>query len=114
MQQLTSNYREEDVANEVSDEDLLHRRTEGLDVGPLGDLIARLCDRNHSSVEGILKETGGIRPLARRRSRLPLRASEREEISRGVVAGRSIRSIAITLGRAPSTVSREIQRNGGR
>ena len=76
--------------------------------------IARLFDRNHSSVEGILKASGGIRPLPRRRSRLALALSEREEISRGVVAGCSIRSIAVTLGRAPSTVSREIQRNGGR
>ena len=76
--------------------------------------IARLFDRNHSSIEGILKQTGGIRPRPRRRSRLALTLSEREEISRGVVAGGSIRSMAATLGRAPSTVSREIGRNGGR
>ena len=76
--------------------------------------IARLFDRNHSSLEGILKQTGGLRPQPRRRSRLALTLSEREEISRGVVAGGSIRSMAVTLGRAPSTVSREIQRNGGR
>ena len=74
--------------------------------------IARLFDRHHSSVEGILKQTGGIRP--RRRPRRALTLSEREEISRDVVAGCSIRSIARTLGRAPSTVSREIRRNGGR
>ena len=78
------------------------------------NVIVRLFDRNHSSVERILKESGGIRPLPRRRSRLALTLSEREEISRGVVAGRSIRSIAVTLGRAASTVSREIRRNGGR
>jgi IS30 family transposase len=76
--------------------------------------IARLFDRNHSSVERILKETGGIRPPQRRRSRLALKLSEREEISRGVVAGQSIRSIAASLGRAPSTVGRELRRNGGR
>ena len=76
--------------------------------------IARLFDRGHSSIQGILAETGGIRPQQRRRSRLGLTLSEREEISRGAVAGRSLRSIAVTLGRAPSTVSREIQRNGGR
>ena len=76
--------------------------------------IARLFDRHHSSVGGILKQTGGIRPRPRRRSRLALTLSEREEISRGVVAGGSIRSIALTLRRAPSTVSREIRRNGGR
>ena len=74
--------------------------------------IARFFDRHHSSVEGILKQTGGIRP--RRRPRRALTLSEREEISRDVVAGCSIRSIARTLGRAPSTVSREIRRNGGR
>ena len=76
--------------------------------------IARLFDRGHSSIGGILKETGGIRPQPRRRSRRALTLSEREEISRGVVAGGSIRSIARTLRRAPSTVSREMRRNGGR
>ena len=76
--------------------------------------IARLFDRGHSSIQGVLAETGGIRPPQRRRSRLTLTLSEREEISRGVVAGRSIRSMAESLGRAPSTLSREIRRNGGR
>jgi IS30 family transposase len=75
--------------------------------------IAQLFDRNHSSVEGILAETGGIRPAPRRRSRLALTLVEREEISRAVVAGHSIRSIAASLGRAPSTISRELGRNGG-
>ena len=76
--------------------------------------IARLFDRGHSSVQGILSATGGIRPLQRSRSSLTLTLSEREEISRGVVAGQSIRSIADSLRRAPSTVSREISRNDGR
>ena len=76
--------------------------------------IARLFDRGHSSVQGIFAETGGIRPPPRRRSRLALTLGEREEISRGIVAGQSIRWIATMLGRSPSTVSREIQRNGGR
>ena len=75
--------------------------------------IAQMFDRNHSSVQRILAESGGIRPAQRRRSRLALTLAEREEISRAVVAGQSIRSIAKTLGRAPSTVSREIKRNGG-
>jgi IS30 family transposase len=75
--------------------------------------IAALFDRSHGSIAGILGRTGGIRPPQRHRSRLALTLSEREEISRGLVAGRSIRSIASTLGRAPSTVSREIARNGG-
>lgn len=76
--------------------------------------IARLFDRHHPSIQGVLARTGGIRPPERRRSRSSLSMAEREEISRGIVAGRSIRSIASSLGRAPSTVSREIRRNGGR
>jgi IS30 family transposase len=75
--------------------------------------IARLFDRYHTSIRGILAETGGIRPAPRRRSRLALTLAEREEISRAVVAGHSIRSIADSLGRAPSTISRELNRNGG-
>ena len=75
--------------------------------------IAGLFDRYHSSIRGVVAETGGIRPAARRRSRLALTLSEREEISRAVVAGSSIRSIAGSLGRAPSTISRELCRNGG-
>jgi IS30 family transposase len=75
--------------------------------------IARLFDRGHSSVHGILAETGGIRPPSRKRSRLALTLSERETISRGMVVGQSIRSIAASLKRHPSTVSREINRNGG-
>ncbi len=76
--------------------------------------IARVFDRGHSSVQRILGETGGIRPRPRRRSRLALTLAERESISRGVVTGESIRGIAESLGRAPSTVSRELTRNGGR
>jgi IS30 family transposase len=75
--------------------------------------IARLFDRNHSAIGGILLRSGGIRPSPRRRSALALRLSEREEISRGVMAGRSMGTMARALGRAPSTVSREIGRNGG-
>ena len=76
--------------------------------------IAGDLDRGHSAVQGALARTGGIRPPERRRSRLALSLAEREEISRGIVGGRSIRSIASFLGRAPSTISREIRRNGGR
>ncbi len=76
--------------------------------------IAQLFGRNHSSVEGILSRTGGIRPPQRRRSRRALSLAEREDISRGIVAGHSVRFIADLLGRSPSTVSREINRNGGR
>ncbi|WP_175007417.1 IS30 family transposase [Burkholderia lata] len=76
--------------------------------------IAQLFDRHHSSVQGILARTGGIQPAPRHRSKLALTLAEREEISRAVVAGQSIRSIAARLGRAPSTISREVRRNGGR
>jgi len=75
--------------------------------------IAELFDHNHSSIQRILAETGGIQPAQRRRSRLALTLAEREEISRSVAAGQSIRSVATRLRRAPSTISREIMRNGG-
>ena len=75
--------------------------------------IAQLFDRQHGSVRGILLRSGGIRPPARRRAARALALAEREEISRGVTAGQSVRSIARLLRRAPSTVSREIRRNGG-
>jgi IS30 family transposase len=74
--------------------------------------IAQLFDRNHSSVQRILAENGGISPAQRCRSKLALTSSERDEISRSLVAGASLRSIAVCLGRAPSTISREIKRNG--
>ncbi len=76
--------------------------------------IARLLDRGHSSVQGVLGKTGGIRPPEKKRSRLALTISEREEISRGIVAGQSFRTIAASLDRAASTVSREVNRSGGR
>ncbi len=76
-------------------------------------MIAQMFDRHHSAVERILAVTGGIRPAPRCRSRLALTLAEREEISRCLVAGQSIRSVATHIGRAPSTISREIKRNGG-
>ena len=75
--------------------------------------IARLFDRGHSSVSRILAETGGIRPPTRKRSGLALTLAEREIISRGLAMGLSLRAIGAELGRSTSTVSREIQRNGG-
>jgi IS30 family transposase len=75
--------------------------------------IALLFDRSHGSVRGILLRTGGIRPPERHRAKSALTLAEREEISRAMVAGESIRSVAARLGRAPSTVSRELKRNGG-
>jgi IS30 family transposase len=75
--------------------------------------IAQMFGRSHSSVQGIFAVSGGIRPAERCRSKLALTSTEREEISRSLVAGASLRSIAVSLGRAPSTISREIKRNGG-
>jgi len=75
--------------------------------------IGRAFDRPSSSIFGQLAPTGGIRPPTRRRSRLALTLSEREEISRGIVASQTLREIASTLNRSPSTISREIKRNGG-
>ena len=75
--------------------------------------IARLFDRGHSSISRIISITGGIRPPKRRRSRLALSLSEREDISRSIATGSSMRMIATQLGRSPSTISREINRNGG-
>jgi IS30 family transposase len=67
-----------------------------------------------SAVRGMVQRSGGSRPRARRRRELALSAAEREEISRGLAARQSSRTIAAKLGRAPSTVAREVGRNGGR
>ena len=75
--------------------------------------IARSFDRYHSSIQRILTRNGGIRPRQRKRSPLALTLAEREVISRGLAQQLSLRAIASQLGRSPSTVSREIQRNGG-
>jgi len=75
--------------------------------------IARALGKRSSSIYNHLRPTGGIRPVPRKRSRLALTLAEREEISRGIAAENSIREIARVLGRAPSTVSREVGRNGG-
>ena len=74
--------------------------------------IGRVFDRPSSSIFNQLSPTGGIRPPDRRRSRLALTLTEREEISRGIASDLSIRAIAIKLGRSASSISREIKRNG--
>jgi IS30 family transposase len=75
--------------------------------------IGRAFGKPSSSIYFQVAPHGGIRPVPRRRSRLALTLSEREEISRGIAARRSARSMARSLGHSPSTVSREISRNGG-
>ena len=76
--------------------------------------IGRAYGKCHNSIRAVLQPRGGIPPLARRRSQLALTFSEREDISRGIACGSSIREIAGRLRRAASTVSREVARHGGR
>lgn len=76
--------------------------------------IARALDRAPGTIHCTLRERGGIAPPERRRGRLALTLTEREEISRGIAAGESARKIAARLSRAPSTVTREVGRHGGR
>ncbi len=76
--------------------------------------IGRALDRAPGTIFTALRERGGIAPRERRRSRLALTLSEREEVSRGIAAGESGRVIARRLGRSAATVCREIARHGGR
>lgn len=76
--------------------------------------IGRVLGKWHNSIRAVLLSRGGIPPAARRRSRLALTLTEREDISRGIASGSSIREIARRLDRAASTVSREVARHGGR
>jgi transposase, IS30 family len=76
--------------------------------------IAQGLRRAPSVIYTVVGADGGIPPRARRRSRLALTATEREEISRQLACGQTLRAISRTLGRAPSTLSREVARNGGR
>lgn len=76
--------------------------------------IGRRFDRQSSSVFSVISPTGGIRPPDRKRGICALSLAEREEISRGLSVNYSLRAIARQLGRVPSTVSREVRRNGGR
>ena len=76
--------------------------------------IGRAFGKGHGSIRFLLTQRGGIVPAARRRSPLTLTLAEREDISRGIAAGSSIREIAKGLQRAVSTGSREVARHGGR
>jgi IS30 family transposase len=75
--------------------------------------IARLFDRHHSSVSRIIAESGGFQPKDRRRANTHLTLEEREDISRGISANLSVREIANKRQRSPSTICREVNRNGG-
>jgi IS30 family transposase len=76
--------------------------------------IGRAFGKGHGSIRFLLTQRGGIVPAARRRSPRTLTLAEREDISRGIASGSSIREIAKGLQRAVSTVSREVARHGGR
>jgi hypothetical protein len=76
--------------------------------------IGRAFGKEHSSIRCVVLPRGGIAPAARRRSRLALTLAEREDISRGIASGSSLRKIAQLVDRAASTVSREVARHGGR
>ena len=76
--------------------------------------ISRALHRVSSAVYDVVGAEGGIAPRPRRRSRLALTTTEREEISRQMARGLSLRAISRLLGRPPSTLSREVARNGGR
>jgi len=90
--------------------ELWHRWRAGQSLSEIG----RALGRDHGSIYNVLSHRGGIAPTIRRRARITLSLAEREDISRGVAAGQSIRLIADHLGRSPSTVSREVKRHGGR
>ena len=81
--------------------------------GIRADHIARELDRSTPAVKYLVVRRGGIAPATRRRAAQALTSAEREEISRGLAAEQSVRQIAAGLGRAPSTISREIRRHGG-
>src|SRR6202043_448591 len=76
--------------------------------------IGRAFDKPHTTIQQFLLPSGGIAPTARRRSRLALTLAEREDISRGIASGSSIREIARPVNQAASTVRREVVRHGGR
>ncbi len=82
--------------------------------GELTRSIARRLGRHGSSIRRVFEDAGGVRPARRHRPTRHLSLVEREEISRGIAGGEPLRSIAEGMGRAPSTVSREVARNGGR
>lgn len=103
------NYRARTYYSEAQKSEMWDRWSRGESLKSIG----RFFDRGSSSIYGVLSRSGGIRPPIRKRTRLALSLSEREEISRGIASDGSLRSIASQLDRAPSTISREVKRNGG-
>jgi IS30 family transposase len=96
--------------SDVQRAELWLRWSKGQSLTEIGEALGkRAC-----SIYRVVSQQGGIRSKPRRRSSRVLSVAEREEISRGIVSGLSVRGIASRLGRSPSTVSREIKRHGGR
>ena len=77
-------------------------------------VIARALGRPAGTIDSLIRTAGGLPPRPRRRAAHSLTLAERDEIACGVAEGRSLRALSRQLGRAPSTVSREVQRHGGR
>src|SRR4029077_1072529 len=98
------------LVRELEKVEIWDRRSKGESLST----IARHLDRGLETIRRYLLSTGGVRPRPRARSRRELTVVEREEISRGLGAEHSCRTIAKRIGRAASSVSREIARNGGR
>jgi hypothetical protein len=90
--------------------ELWERWKQGQSISSISRALER---RTKGGVQRIVSVHGGIAPSARRRAAWTLELGEREEISRGIAAGLAIRVIARSLGRSPSTICREIARNGG-
>lgn len=90
--------------------ELWERWKQGQSISSISRALER---RTKGGVQRIVSVHGGIAPSARRRAPLALAVAEREEISRGIAAGLALRAIARSLGRSPSTICREIARNGG-
>jgi DNA-binding NarL/FixJ family response regulator len=99
------------VADETKTFYLLHRKSSYGSVRGRGSRYKNLL---RALIDSSMKETGGIRPAQRSRSKLALTLAEREEIYRSVIAGRSIRTIASSLRYTHSTISREFKRKGDR
>jgi len=105
---------EVDVAKNFMTADELAQLWDLYAAGDTAATIARKLCRPNATVNDRIRVAGGIRPVIPQRPPRALSAAEREEISRGLAAGQSLRCIAARLGRAASTVSREVTRNGGR
>jgi IS30 family transposase len=96
--------------SDVQKREVWRRWKEGQSLSEIGRALSKVP----GSIHGVVKANGGFVPAERTRAKSVLSLAEREEISRGLARNESFRTIAVRLGRAPSTVSREVGRHGGR